>query len=56
MKASPLQIPGKSIRPPDSSVGLKCPHCGRKFLIPRKVTDHTGKVKLVCPHCGRNLF
>jgi len=56
MKASPLQIPGKSIRPPDLLSGATCPRCKKKFLMPRKVVDpSTKKVKLVCPYCGKQL-
>jgi predicted RNA-binding Zn-ribbon protein involved in translation (DUF1610 family) len=54
MKASPpLQIPGKSIRPPDTTSGEKCPNCGRQFKNPcKKVNPLTKDVKLVCPYCG----
>jgi DNA-directed RNA polymerase subunit RPC12/RpoP len=53
----PIEIPGKSIRPPDSTTGLKCPNCGKRLLIPKKIVDPlTKKVKLVCPYCGQKLF
>lgn len=52
-----IQIPGKSIRPPDESRGEKCPYCHRFFILPRKKKDsHTNKVMLVCPLCGHDLF
>jgi predicted RNA-binding Zn-ribbon protein involved in translation (DUF1610 family) len=52
----PLQIPGKSIRPPDSAAGSICPHCGKKFIFPKLIVNpRTKKTTLVCPYCGKRL-
>jgi DNA-directed RNA polymerase subunit RPC12/RpoP len=51
-----IQIPGKSIRPPDERKGIKCPYCHRFVSIPREKKDPlTNKVRLYCPYCGIEL-
>lgn len=56
MKARPLQIPGRSIRPPDRSSRFRCPSCGRIILFPKlKINPRTKKITLVCPYCERRL-
>jgi DNA-directed RNA polymerase subunit RPC12/RpoP len=50
------KIAGKSIKPPDQSLGIQCRHCGKIFSIPKKRVDpRSGKTKLLCPHCGREI-
>lgn len=52
----PLQIPGKSIYPPDGDGNAICPHCKQPFKYPKKIVDpRTEKVKFVCPKCGKEL-
>jgi uncharacterized Zn-finger protein len=50
MLAKPLEIPGKSIRPPDKPGSKRCPHCGRRY---RKVKKKGNKK--VCPYCGKRV-
>lgn len=51
-----IQIPGKSIRPPDDRQGIKCQNCGRLFEKPvKKKNPYTNKIVLVCPYCGTEI-
>jgi hypothetical protein len=51
-----IQIPGKSIRPPDDQKGNKCPSCRRFIIVPRIKRDaYTKKLKVYCPYCGYEL-
>jgi uncharacterized Zn-finger protein len=52
----PIEIPGKSIKPPDRSLGVLCRYCHRVFLIPKMIINpKTKKVELACPYCGKKL-
>lgn len=59
MKASPNNIPGKSIRPPNASLknGHQCPYCKEVFADYKRYTDpKTNRVTLLCPYCKKVLY
>jgi hypothetical protein len=56
MKASPLQIPGRGIRPPNPQSQPRCPNCNRNFVQAELFIDPlTKKVILICPYCKKPL-